>query len=266
MSNHPSPATLGQLKSTGYQPSTVKDELRRNLIRKLKAGEELFPGIIGYRETVIPQIVNGILSKHALLFLGLRGQAKTKILRMLPDLLDEWMPVLADVEINDDPIRPSTKSGARVIAEQGDDARISWVHRSDRYHEKLATPDVTIADLIGEIDLVKHAEGRYLSDESTMHYGLIPRSNRGIFAINELPDLAPRIQVGLFNVLEERDVQIRGYPSRLDLDVCLVFSANPEDYTNRGRIGTPREDRIGSVRRPDSPASGDAGLPVAGHT
>jgi magnesium chelatase subunit I len=263
MSNHPRPATLGQLKETGYQPSSVKDELRRNLIRKLKAGEELFPGIIGYRETVIPQIINGILSKHDLLFLGLRGQAKTKILRMLPELLDEWMPILADVDINDEPLRPSTKTGKRIVAEQGDDAKIEWVHRGDRYHEKLATPDVTIADLIGEIDLVKHAEGRYLSDEKTMHFGLIPRSNRGIFAINELPDLAPRIQVGLFNVLEERDVQIRGYPVRLDLDVCLVFSANPEDYTNRGRIVTPLKDRIGSVVRTHYPESADEGIRIA---
>lgn len=256
---HPRPATVGQLKETGYRPCPVKDEMRRNLIRKLKAGEELFPGIIGYRDSVIPQIVNGILSRHDLLFLGLRGQAKTRILRMLPDLLDEWLPVLADVDINDDPMNPSMRAGKRIISEQGDDAKIEWVHRSDRYHEKLATPDVTIADLIGEVDLVKHAEGRYLSDESTMHFGLIPRSNRGIFAINELPDLAPRIQVGLFNVLEERDVQIRGYPIRLDLDVCLVFSANPEDYTNRGRIVTPLKDRIGSVIRthyPETPAEG----------
>jgi len=225
--SHPRAATVGQLKETGYQPCSVKDELRRNVVRKLKAGEELIPGIVGYRDTVIPQIVNGILSKHDLLFLGLRGQAKTRILRMLPDLLDEWIPVLSGVEINDDPIAPMTTAGKRILAEQGDDAKIEWVHRADRYHEKLATPDVTIADLIGEIDLVKHAEGRYLSDESTMHFGLIPRSNRGLFAINELPDLAPRIQVGLFNVLEERDVQIRGYPIRLNLDVCLVFSANP---------------------------------------
>src|SRR6185436_2242298 len=170
---------------------------------------------------------------------------------------------LADVEINDDPIAPSTKAGKRIIAEQKDDAKIEWVHRDDRYHEKLATPDVTIADLIGEIDLVKHAEGRYLSDETTMHFGLIPRSNRGIFAINELPDLAPRIQVGLFNVLEERDVQIRGYPIRLNLDVCLVFSANPEDYTNRGRIVTPLKDRIGSVVRTHYPESVDEGIQIA---
>src|SRR3954464_2599963 len=260
--SHPRIATVGQLRESGYKPVSVKDELRRNLIKKLKAGEEIFPGIVGYRESVIPQVVNGILSKHDLLFLGLRGQAKTRILRMLPDLLDEWIPTLADVEINDDPIRPSTKTGARLVAEQGDDAKITWVHRSDRYHEKLATPDVTIADLIGEIDLVKHAEGRYLSDESTMHYGLIPRSNRGIFAINELPDLAPRIQVGLFNVLEERDVQIRGYPIRLNLDGCLAFSANPEDYTNRGRIVTPLKDRIGSVVRTHYPETVEEGITV----
>jgi magnesium chelatase subunit I len=260
--SHPRPATVGQLKEIGYQPCSVKDELRRNLIHKLKNGEELFPGIVGYRDSVLPQIANGILSKHDLLFLGLRGQAKTRILRMLPLLLDEWIPVLSGVEINDDPIRPTTKTGHRLLAEQGDDAKIEWVHREDRYHEKLATPDVTIADLIGEIDLVKHAEGRYLSDESTMHYGLIPRSNRGIFAINELPDLSPRIQVGLFNVLEERDIQIRGYPIRLDLDVCLVFSANPEDYTNRGRIVTPLKDRIGSVIRTHYPESVDESIAI----
>jgi magnesium chelatase subunit I len=261
--NHPRPATVGQLKETGYRPSSVKDELRKNLIRKLRAGEELFPGIVGYRDSVIPQIINGILSKHDLLFLGLRGQAKTRIIRMLPDLLDEWLPVLSGVEINDDPIEPMTRTGRRILTEQGDDAKIEWVHRKDRYQEKLATPDVTIADLIGEIDLVKHAEGRYLSDESTMHFGMIPRSNRGIFAINELPDLAPRIQVGLFNVLEERDVQIRGYPIRLDLDVCIVFSANPEDYTNRGRIVTPLKDRIGSVIRTHYPETLAEGIRIA---
>jgi magnesium chelatase subunit I len=261
--SHPSISTVGELKQTGYQPSSVKDELRRNVIRKLKAGEELFPGIVGYRDSVIPQIINGLLSKHDLLFLGLRGQAKTRILRMLPLLLDEWMPVLAGTEINDDPIVPLTKTGKAILAKDGDNARVEWVHRDDRFHEKLATPDVTIADLIGEIDLVKHAEGRYLSDESTMHYGLIPRSNRGIFAINELPDLAPRIQVGLFNVMEERDVQIRGYPIRLELDVCLVFSANPEDYTNRGRIVTPLKDRIGSVIRTHYPETTAEGIQIA---
>jgi magnesium chelatase subunit I len=261
--SHPRPATLGQLKETGYKPCSVKDELRRNVIAKIRAGEELFPGIVGYRDSVIPQIVNGILSRHDLLFLGLRGQAKTRILRLLPLLMDEWIPVLSGPDINDDPMAPITKAGKRIVSEQGDDAKIEWVHRDARYQEKLATPDVTIADLIGEIDLVKHAEGRYLSDESTMHYGLIPRSNRGIFAINELPDLAPRIQVGLFNVLEERDVQIRGYPIRLELDVCLVFSANPEDYTNRGRIVTPLKDRIGSVIRTHYPETVAEGIQIA---
>jgi len=251
----PAPRTVGQLKASGYRPLSVKDELRKNVIAKLRKGEELFPGILGYRETVIPQIINAILSKHDMLFLGLRGQAKTRILRMLPELLDEYIPTLAGAEISDDPLAPTTTTGKRILAEQGDEAGVEWVHRSTRYHEKLATPDVTIADLIGEIDLVKHAQGRYLSDESTMHFGLIPRTNRGIFAINELPDLAPKIQVGLFNVLEERDIQIRGYPIRLNLDVCMVFSANPEDYTNRGRIVTPLKDRIGSVIRTHYPAS-----------
>ena len=259
---HPSLSTLGELKNSGYQPVSVKDELRRNLIAKLKAGGEVLPGIVGYRDSVLPQVINGILAKHDMLFLGLRGQAKTRILRMLPKLLDEWMPVLVGLEINDDPIQPITRVGRRIVDEQGDAAKIEWVHRDLRYQEKLATPDVTIADLIGEVDLVKHAEGRYLNDESTMHFGLIPRSNRGIFAINELPDLSPRIQVGLFNVLEERDVQIRGYPIRLNMDVCLVFSANPEDYTNRGRIVTPLKDRIGTVVRTHYPETVDESLQI----
>jgi magnesium chelatase subunit I len=259
---HPSPATIGQLKATGYRYMSVKDELRKNLINKLRAGEEIFPGILGYRDSVIPQVINGILAKHDMLFLGLRGQAKTRMLRLLPTLLDEWIPVLTGVDINDDPIEPMTRTGKRIVSEQGDDAKIEWVHRSNRYQEKLATPDVTIADLIGEIDLVKHAEGRYLSDETTMHYGLIPRANRGIFAINELPDLAPRIQVGLFNVLEERDIQIRGYPIRLNLDTCLMFSANPEDYTNRGRIVTPLKDRIGTVIRTHYPETTQEALQI----
>ena len=251
--SHPNVANVGQLKATGYRYRTVKDELRSNLIAKLRAGEPIFPGIVGYRESVIPQVINGLLAKHDMLFLGLRGQAKTRMLRLLPTLLDEWIPVLSGTEINDDPLSPITTTGKRLVAEHGDATPIEWVHRSNRYQEKLATPDVTIADLIGEIDLVKHAEGRYLSDETTMHFGLIPRANRGLFAINELPDLAPRIQVGLFNVLEERDVQIRGYPVRLELDTCLVFSANPEDYTNRGRIVTPLKDRIGTVIRTHYP-------------
>lgn len=258
----PKISTLGELKATGYAPVSVKDELRRNVIRKLRRNEPLFPGIVGYRDSVVPQLLNGILAKHDMLLLGLRGQAKTRILRMLPELLDEWIPVLAGPDINDDPMQPVTRVGQRTIEEQGDAAKIEWVHRSMRYQEKLATPDVTIADLIGEVDLIKHAQGRYLSDETTMHFGLIPRANRGIFAINELPDLSPRIQVGLFNVLEERDVQIRGYPIRLNLDVMLVFSANPEDYTNRGRIVTPLKDRIGSVIRTHYPETIEEGLQI----
>jgi magnesium chelatase subunit I len=262
MPSHPTPATLGQLRQTSYRYRSVKQELRENLIRRLRGGQELFPGILGYGGTVAPQVVHALLSRHDLLFLGLRGQAKTRMLRMLPDLLDEWIPVLAELEIADDPMAPMTSMGQRLVREQGDDAAIRWLSRAERYHEKLATPDVTIADLIGEVDIVKHAEGRYLSDESTMHLGLIPRTNRGIFAINELPDLAPRIQVGLFNVLEERDVQIRGYPIRLNLDVMLVFSANPEDYTNRGRIVTPLKDRIGSVIRTHYPRTTEEAMAI----
>ncbi|MFQ5807529.1 MAG: sigma 54-interacting transcriptional regulator, partial [Phycisphaerae bacterium] len=249
------PKTIRELKKSGYRHRPVKAELRENLITRLRSDQPIFPGLVGYETTVIPQLINGILAGHDLLLLGLRGQAKTRILRALPDLLDEWIPVVAEAELYDDPLQPQFKATRRIIAARGDDTPIRWIHRSERYQEKLATPDVSIADLIGEVDLVKHAEGRYLADEETMHFGLIPRSNRGIFAINELPDLAPRIQVGLFNVLEERDVQIRGYPIRLNLDVLLVFSANPEDYTNRGRIVTPLKDRIGTVVRTHYPYS-----------
>ncbi|MBW7906120.1 MAG: sigma 54-interacting transcriptional regulator [Phycisphaerae bacterium] len=249
------PATLGELQRAGYRYRPVKTELRENLIRKLRAAEPLFPGLVGYDNTVVPQLVNGILARHDILLLGLRGQAKTRILRALPELLDEFVPVVADADVFDDPLEPQLRSTRKLIDIHGEDTAIRWVQRAERYHEKLATPDVTIADLIGDIDLVKHAEGRYLTDESTMHFGLVPRSNRGIFALNELPDLPPRIQVGLFNVLEERDVQIRGYPIRLNLDVLLVFSANPEDYTNRGRIVTPLKDRIGTVVRTHYPLS-----------
>ena len=259
---HPSPATLGQLRETRYRYRTVKDELRQNLIARLRAGQPVFPGIRGYDDTVVPQVVHALFARHDILFLGLRGQAKTRMLRMLPQLLDEWVPIIADLDLPDDPLCPMTTLGKRRTAELGDDTPIRWLHRQERYHEKLATPDVTIADLLGEIDIVKHAEGRYLSDESTMHFGLVPRSNRGIFAVNELPDLAPRIQVGLFNVLEERDVQIRGYPVRLNLDLSLVFSANPEDYTNRGRIVTPLKDRIGSVIRTHYPHSIKEGMRI----
>ncbi len=256
------PRTLGELKNSGYQSIPVKDEMRRNLIRKLKVGAKIFDGILGYEETVVPQVQNAVLSKHDMLFLGLRGQAKTRMLRQLIHLLDEALPIIAGSEVNDDPLRPLSRYGRDLIAKHGDDTPIDWITPDQRYHEKLATPDVTIADLIGEIDMIKHAEGRYLSSELTMHFGLIPRSNRGIFCMNELPDLSAKIQVGLFNVLEERDVQIRGYPVRLDLDLCMVFSANPEDYTNRGRIVTPLKDRIGSVIRTHYPLTRDIGIAI----
>jgi magnesium chelatase subunit I len=256
------PRTLGDLRASGYKVVPIKDEMRRNLLRKLKSGQPLFDGIIGYEETVLPQIQNAILSKHDMLFLGLRGQAKTRMLRQLVNLLDDAIPFIAGSEVNDNPLAPLSKYGRDLIAKLGDETPIDWLGRDQRYHEKLATPDVTIADLIGEIDMIKHAEGRYLSSELTMHFGLIPRSNRGIFCMNELPDLAAKIQVGLFNVLEERDIQIRGYPVRLDLDLCLVFSANPEDYTNRGRIVTPLKDRIGSVIRTHYPLTRDEGIAI----
>jgi magnesium chelatase subunit I len=257
------PRTVGELSASGYRIVSVKDEMRRNLIAKLEAGESLFPGILGYEDTVIPQIQNAILSKHDMLFLGLRGQAKTRILRQLVTLLDEVIPAVAGSEIHDNPFAPVSRYARDLIASHGENTPIEWVGRRERYHEKLATPDVTIADLIGEVDMIKHAEGRYLSSELTMHFGLIPRTNRGIFCINELPDLAPKIQVGLFNVLEERDVQIRGYPIRLDLDLCMVFSANPEDYTNRGRIVTPLKDRIGSVIRTHYPLTREIGMAIS---
>jgi magnesium chelatase subunit I len=256
------PKTLGQLRASGYKSLPVKRELRRNLLAKLRKNEPLFPGILGYDETVIPQVVNAVLSGHDVLFLGLRGQGKTRMLRMLSELLDDAIPVVAGSEINDDPLAPLSKYARDLLAEKGDACPIEWIGRDRRYHEKLATPDVTIADLIGEVDLIKHAEGRHLSSEDVMHFGLIPRSNRGIFCMNELPDLSPKIQVGLFNVLEERDVQIRGFTVRLALDVCMVFSANPEDYTNRGRIVTPLKDRIGSVVRTHYPLTRELGIQI----
>ena len=257
------PRTLGALIASGFRIESVKDEMRRNLIAKLLAGEVLFPEILGYEETVVPQVQNAILSKHDILFLGLRGQAKTRMLRQLVRLLDDATPIVAGSEIHDNPYAPVSKYARDLVASQGDATPIDWIGRQDRYHEKLATPDVTIADLIGEVDMIKHAEGRYLSSELTMHFGLIPRTNRGIFCINELPDLAPKIQVGMFNVLEERDVQIRGYPVRLNLDLCMVFSANPEDYTNRGRIVTPLKDRIGSVIRTHYPLTRETGISIS---
>jgi magnesium chelatase subunit I len=256
------PKNLGELKASGYRPTSVKLEIRRNLLQKLRSGQPLFPGIVGYDETVTPQIVNAVLSQHDILFLGLRGQGKTRLLRMLTSLLDDYIPVVAGSEINDDPLSPLSKFARDQIASLGNDCPVDYVGRDERYHEKLATPDVTIADLIGELDLIKHAEGRHLASEDVLHFGLIPRSHRGIFCMNELPDLSPKIQVGLFNVLEERDVQIRGFPVRLNLDVCMVFSANPEDYTNRGRLVTPLKDRIGSVVRTHYPLSRELGMQI----
>ncbi|GAC1467589.1 MAG: magnesium chelatase [Isosphaeraceae bacterium] len=256
------PRTLGELKESGYRLGSIKDEMRRNLIAKMRKGEPLFPQILGYEETVLPQIQNAILSRHDLLFLGLRGQAKTRMLRQLVELLDEQVPIVAGSEVNDHPYAPISREARDRIAAEGPATPIAWIGREARYGEKLATPDVTIADLLGEVDMIKHAEGRYLSSELTMHFGLIPRANRGIFCINELPDLSPKIQVGLFNVLEERDVQIRGFPVRLNLDLCMVFSANPEDYTNRGRIVTPLKDRIGSVIRTHYPLTRALGVAI----
>ena len=239
--------TLGELKASGYRSVSVKDELRANLIDKLKRGERLFPGIVGYDETVVPQLVNAILARHNLILLGLRGQAKSRIIRQLTDLLDEHIPIIAGSEVNDDPFAPISAYGRTTLELHADATAIDWIGRDARFVEKLATPDVTIADIIGDVDPIKAAKGGHvLSDELTIHYGLLPRANRGLFAINELPDLAGKIQVGLFNIMQEGDVQIKGYPVRLPLDVMLVFSANPEDYTARGKIITPLKDRIGA--------------------
>jgi magnesium chelatase subunit I len=249
------PRTLGELRRSEYQVLPVKEEMRKNLIHKLRNNEKIFPGIIGYDETVIPQVENAILSGQDIIFLGERGQAKTRMARALINLLDEEIPIIKGSEVNDNPYAPISAEGRRLVQEYGDDVEIEWLPREARYGEKLATPDITIADLIGDVDPIKVAEGRYLSDELTIHYGLLPRTNRGIFCINELPDLAERVQVGLLNVLEERDVQIRGYKVRLPLDIYLVASANPEDYTNRGRIITPLKDRAGSQIRTHYPTT-----------
>lgn len=236
--------TVGDLKKSGYRILPVREEMRANLLCLLASGENILPGIIGYEETVIPEIENAILAGHHIVFLGERGQAKSRIIRGLIALLDEYVPILCDAEIPENPFAPITPSGRRLLAERGDALEIRWLHRDDRYAEKLATPDVAVADLIGEVDPIKVAEGRYLADEETIHYGLIPRTNRGIFAINELPDLTEKVQVGLFNLMEEKDVQIKGFKIRLPLDVVFVASANPEDYTSRGRIITPLKDRF----------------------
>jgi magnesium chelatase subunit I len=249
------PKTIGELQDSGYVSRTVKSEIRENLIRKIQTGEKLFPNIIGFEETVVPQIENAILSEQDIIFLGERGQAKTRLMRHFISLLDSEIPVINDCEINDDPFAPICEECRQKIAESGPKTAVTWIGREKRYNEKLSTPDVSIADLIGEVDPIKIAEGKYLSDETALHFGLIPRSNRGIFAINELPDLAEKIQVGLFNILEEKDIQIRGFAARLLLDVYLLASANPEDYTNRGRIVTPLKDRFGSLIRTHYPLS-----------
>jgi magnesium chelatase subunit I len=249
----PKPATIAELRASGHVCETVKHELRRNLLANLRAGHELFPGIVGFDDTVIPQICNAIISGHDLILLGERGQAKSRIMRSLTGLLDDEVPVVAGCEINDHPYGPICKRCRDLIAEMGDNTRVDWLRCERRYGEKLATPDISIADLIGEVDPIKIAEGRYLADELTIHYGLIPRTNRGIFGINELPDLAERIQVGLLNIMEEKDVQIRGYRIRMPLDLMVGASANPEDYTSRGRIITPLKDRFGSQVRTHYP-------------
>ena len=262
MTDRPAIATLGELRATGYRSRSVKEEMRVNLVARLRHGDPLLPGIVGYDKTVVPQIENAILAGQDIILLGERGQAKSRIARSLVGLLDEWQPAVAGAELHDDPLRPVSPFGRTLVAERGDETPISWVPREDRYGEKLATPDISIADLVGEVDPVKVAEGRYLSDEMTIHYGLLPRTNRGIFALNELPDLAERIQVGLLNLMEERDVQIRGYKVRLNLDLFVVASANPEDYTSRGRIITPLKDRFGAQIRTHYPEDAETEIAI----
>ena len=257
------PRTLRELKASGHRPRSVKDELRANLIARLRAGAPLFPGVVGYEHTVQPQIVNAILSRHDFILLGLRGQAKTRILRSLVQFLDEWIPAIEGCPLHSDPFQPLTHHARVLLEARGDDTPIEWIGREVRYQEKLATPDVTIGDLIGDIDPIKAATLRLdYSDERVIHYGIIPRTNRGIFAINELPDLQPRIQVGLLNILEEKDFQIRGFPVRMPLDVLVVFSANPEDYTNRGNIITPLRDRINSQITTHYPLTREHGIAI----
>jgi magnesium chelatase subunit I len=256
-------ATLGELKASGYRPRSVKDEIRTNLIGRLRTGEPLFPGVVGYEDSVVPQIVNALLARQNFILLGLRGQAKSRIIRQLIAFLDPEIPILAGSEVNDDPLAPISKYGRLLIEEHGDAAPVEWVTRDARFVEKLATPDVTIADIIGDVDPIRAARGGHvLADELTIHFGLLPRANRGIFALNELPDLAGKIQVGLFNIMQEGDIQIKGYPVRLPLDVLLVFTANPEDYTARGKIITPLKDRIGSEIGTHYPASVEAGVRI----
>jgi magnesium chelatase subunit I len=248
------PTTLGALRDTGYRSRSVKTEIRDNLLQRLRSGDTAFPGIVGFDDTVLPQLEGALLAGHDLVLLGERGQGKTRLMRTISSLLDEWTPVVAGCEINDDPMAPVCSRCRRLAEEQGDELEVTWKHRSERYVEKLATPDTSVGDLVGDVDPVKVAEGRTLGDPETVHYGLLPRTNRGIFGINELPDLAERIQVAMFNVLEERDIQVRGYSLRLPVDVLLLASANPEDYTNRGRIITPLKDRFGAEIRTHYPA------------
>ena len=262
MSSSDRPATIGELRSSGYRVLSVREEVRKNLIHKLENGEEIFPGIIGFEDTVIPQIENAILAGQDMIMLGERGQAKSRLMRSLVTLLDDEVPFIAGCEVKDSPYRPICRQCKDKVAADGDDVAIDWLPRERRYGEKLATPDISVADLIGDVDPIRVAEGRYLSDELTMHFGLIPRTNRGIFCINELPDLSERIQVGLFNLMEERDVQISGYSIMLPLDVLLVASANPEDYTNRGRIITPLKDRYGAQVRTHYPDSAELEIAI----
>jgi magnesium chelatase subunit I len=256
------PRTIRELRDAGYKPQSVKQEMRKNLIVRIASGQEHFPGIIGFEDTVLPALENAVLSGQDVIFLGERGQAKSRLIRSLTNLLDDQIPAITGCEINDSPFDPICRRCRDLLDTEGDETEIEWVDRERRYGEKLATPDITIADLIGEVDPIKVAEGRYLSDELTIHYGLIPRHNRGIFCINELPDLAERIQVGLLNIMEERDVQIRGYRIRLPLDVLVVASANPEDYTNRGRIITPLKDRYGAQIRTHYPKSPESEIAI----
>jgi magnesium chelatase subunit I len=256
-SEHPQATTLGELRASGHVYKTVKQEIRENLLRRMRDGQDRFPGIVGFGETVLPHLERAIIAGHDVILLGERGQGKTRLIRTLGGLLDEWTPVTDGCEINDHPYEPACASCKRKAAEQGDDLKVTWKHREDRYGEKLATPDTSVGDLIGDIDPVKVAEGRTLGDPETIHYGLVPRTNRGVFCLNELPDLAERIQVSLLNVLEERDIGVRGYALRLPLDVLLVASANPEDYTNRGRIITPLKDRFGAEVRTHYPVTLD---------
>ena len=258
----PTQRTFGELRAAGVRPRTLREEIRANLLARLGDGRPLFPGIVGYDDSVIPAVENALLCGHDLIFLGERGQAKSRMIRALVTLLDEWLPEVAGSEIHDDPFAPVSAYAKRVVAEQGDDTEIAWVHRDERYAEKLATPDVSIADLIGDVDPIKVAQGRSLGDELTMHFGLLPRTHRGIFCINELPDLTEKVQVGLFNVMQERDVQIKGYNVRLPLDVLVVASANPEDYTSRGRIITPLKDRYAAQVRTHYPATRELELRI----